>query len=136
MGRAAPELHIADERDLAQRHARHLGAQIHDELADRRCQGTEVVVLGGRSIAGQQATHAGGVKAVGRTVNGTFRGASRTSAVSGRFSKDNDRPHQLVEDLFGPLQMPTQAQPVFRSLMNHTFALGHGCVRRSWMRHA
>ncbi len=105
-------------------------------LHNIRASTTEVVVLRGRSLDGQQTTYAGVVEAVGRAVNCSLVGTSRVSTVGSRFPKDDDRSHQLVDDLLGPLQTPTQFWPMFSALMNRALALRHGSIRHLTMRHA
>ena len=92
--------------------------------SNRRTPTTRRTLPISRKVDGQPGSHAASNKVVGHAVNSAFRGTSCTSAVGGRFAKDDDRPAQFVDDLFGPFEAALACCPVVRSRVHDTLRLG------------
>jgi len=124
VGRPSPALDVAGSGDLAQRHAWHLGAQVHDPLAHRRRQATRILHRL-PSLLGKQARQPCAVESLGPAIDGPRLLPRCPGPLAGRLAEDHHRPDQRIHDLFGSLQQASQLCPIVGPLMAGALAFRH-----------
>jgi len=117
-------LDVAGIGDLAQRHAWHLGAKVHDPLAHRRRQATRILHRL-PSLLGTQARQPCAVESIGPAVDGPLLLPRCPGPLAGRLAEDHHRPDQRIHDLFGPLQQESQLCPIVGPLLDGALAFRH-----------